>query len=83
MSQTLDSKGNNVHYHIKNLKINEFILSCPRFALSLHKKSCISKYFMPDGQGEQLNIFQEQTIIYRKYDSFFQNSITKRYCYRS
>ena len=56
---------------------------CSRFALSLHKKSCISKYFMPDGQGEQLNIFQEQTIIYRKYDSFFQNSITKRYCYRS
>lgn len=67
----------------KPLKTNEFILSCPRFALSLHKKSCISKYFMPDGQGEQLNIFQEQTIIYRKYDSFFQNSITKRYCYRS
>lgn len=56
----------------KPLKINEFILSCPRFALSLHKKSCISKYFMPDGQGEQLNIFQEQTIIYRKYDSFFR-----------
>ena len=56
---------------------------CSRFALSLHKKSCISKYFMPDGQGEQLNIFQEQTIIYRKYDFFFQNSITKRYCYRS
>lgn len=27
---------------------------------------------MPDGQGEQLNIFQEQTIIYRKYDSFFR-----------
>lgn len=56
----------------KPLKINEFILSCPRFALSLHKKSCISKYFMPDGQREQLNIFQEQTIIYRKYDSFFR-----------
>lgn len=56
----------------KPLKINEFILSCPRFALSLHKKSCISKSFMPDGQGEQLNIFQEQTIIYRKYDSFFR-----------
>jgi hypothetical protein len=28
----------------KPLKINEFILSCPRFALSLHKKSCISAY---------------------------------------
>ncbi len=28
----------------KSLKINEFILSCPRFALSLHKKSCISAY---------------------------------------
>lgn len=56
----------------KPLKINEFILSCPRFALSLHKKSCISKSFMPDGQVEQLNIFQEQTIIYRKYDSFFR-----------
>lgn len=37
MSQTLDSKGNNVHYHIKNLKINDFILSCPRFALSLQR----------------------------------------------